>query len=87
MPVLASLHYFDLAPDELHKADISGGTHDVLLPDASADPVLLGARGRPGVTFVEYLRAAVAHGGFPGWELNGLPLPEPLRALDFTPDF
>ncbi|GHC75042.1 hypothetical protein GCM10007079_09820 [Nocardiopsis terrae] len=78
---------FDLAPDELHKANVSGGTHDVLLPDASADPVLIGVRGRPGVTLVEYLRAVVAHGGFPGWELNGLPLPEPLRALAAAPDF
>lgn len=82
-----SLHRFDLAPDELHKANISGGTHEIVLPDASADPVLIGVRGRPGVTLVEYLRAAVAHGGFPGWELNGLPLPEPLRLLAVTPDF
>lgn len=83
----AAVHCFDLAPDELHKANISGGTHEIPLPDTSADPILLGVRGRPGVTFVEYLRAAIAHGGFPGWELNGLPLPEPLRALAVTPDF
>ena len=29
-----------LAPDELHKANISGGPHDVPLPDLRADPVL-----------------------------------------------
>jgi hypothetical protein len=29
---------FCLAPDELHKANISGGTHDLRLPDTRADP-------------------------------------------------
>lgn len=47
---------FQFAPDELHKANISGATHDLWLPDARADPVLLDVAGRPGITLVDYLR-------------------------------
>ncbi|HZO51115.1 MAG TPA: hypothetical protein VFB63_00290 [Bryobacteraceae bacterium] len=50
------------APDDLHKADISGDTWDMELPCAGADAPF----GRwPG--FVPYLREVCAWGGFPGW--------------------
>lgn len=56
---------FDFAPDELHKADISGATYDVMLPDSAADFRLMGAKGDP--WFVAYLRRSFSLGGFPGW--------------------
>ena len=56
---------FDFAPDELHKANISGATYDVMLPDSAADFRLRGAKGYP--WFVTYLRRSFAWGGFPGW--------------------
>lgn len=55
---------FGFAPDEQHKAGISGGTHDILPPHATADPQLLGVEYRDGVTLVKYLRACLANGGF-----------------------
>ncbi|TKK90807.1 hypothetical protein FDA94_03310 [Herbidospora galbida] len=57
-------HTFSFAPDEIHKANVSGGVQDVELPSRAADPELLGAR--PGVTLVDYLRISFAWGGFPG---------------------
>ncbi len=41
---------FAFAPDELHKANVSGSTHDIELPQTVADPVLHAVAGRPGVT-------------------------------------
>src|SRR5205823_3654896 len=58
------------APDELHKAGISGSTHDLELPDACPDPVIYGVEGRPGVTLVEYLRTSCRWAGFPGFEFT-----------------
>jgi hypothetical protein len=78
---------FDFAPDELHKANISGGTHDLYLPDRDADPVLYGVAGRPGVTLVEYLRLSVAWGGFPGWSFAPDRAPAALAGLRAEPDF
>jgi hypothetical protein len=78
---------FPFAPDEDHKANFSGGTHDIRLPDTCADPELLGVYGRPGVTLVEYLRTAVAWGVFPGWSLHDGPVPEALQRLRREPDF
>lgn len=69
---------FGFAPDEQHKAGISGGTHDIVLPAATADPLLLGVEYRDGVTLVEYLRASFARGGFAGAEF--MPAPPPLLA-------
>jgi len=37
--------WYPFAPDELHKANISGQTHDLLLPDLVADPALRGVAG------------------------------------------
>lgn len=63
-----------LAPDDLHKDNISGGApYAVALPDASADFVLLNERHE--MFFVPYLRLAILRwGGFPG--LDG-------KAVDF----
>lgn len=57
-----------LAPDELHKDNISGGDpYAVELPNAAADFVLLNERHH--LHFVPYLRMAIlAYGGFPGIE-------------------
>jgi hypothetical protein len=58
----------DLAPDYLHKADVSGGApYSVSVPDAGFD-----ARWENDdlheTTFIGYLRSALlSWGGFPGW--------------------
>jgi hypothetical protein len=78
---------FDFAPDEFHKANISGGTHDIALPDPSPDPVLYGVAGRPGITLVQYLRVSIAWGGFPGWSFVPQRAPAALAALRVNPDF
>jgi hypothetical protein len=54
-----------VAPDALHKADISGDGYYLRLPDRGADFVFDDGSG---VTFVNYLRRVFAWGGFPGWE-------------------
>jgi hypothetical protein len=82
-----SVEPFPFAPDELHKANISGGTHDIWLPDAHADPVLLGIAGRPGITLVEYLRVSVMWGGFPGHAFGPAAWPRGLGQLRSRPQF
>ncbi len=69
-----------LAPDELHKDNISGGDpYSVELPNASADFLLLNERHH--LHFVPYLRMAIlAYGGFPGIE-NTVPKPDFLDML------
>lgn len=53
-----------VAPDRLHKANISGGApYGFRLPDACADAVFVGEVAMP---FVDYLNLVFAHGGFPG---------------------
>jgi hypothetical protein len=55
-----------LAPDELHKDDISGGApYELDLPSAAADFVLLNEWHN--ATFVSYLRDAFRWAGVPGW--------------------
>lgn len=55
-----------LAPDELHKEDISGGApYELELPSSAADGVLLNEWHN--ATFVSYLRDAFRWGGVPGW--------------------
>lgn len=57
----------DLAPDALHKADVSGGPpYGIGVPNAGVDGTFLNER--HGTTFVGYLRVAFAWGGFPGWD-------------------
>lgn len=63
-----------LAPDEYHKADISGGPeYAIRLPNSGADALI--ENEWHGITFVAYLRECFACGGFPGLarEPGGLP--------------
>ena len=63
-------YLFHVSPDELHKANISGGDpYSMRLPDKSADAILLYTANE--TTFVQYLRRSFAWGGFPGWEGSG----------------
>ncbi|MFI0966466.1 hypothetical protein ACH4S8_34500 [Streptomyces sp. NPDC021080] len=78
---------FDFAPDELHKANYSGATHDIALPSRLADPVLEGVGGREGVTLVEYLRLSITWGGMPGWSFTPEHTPPALEHLRARPDF
>jgi hypothetical protein len=58
--------YFCFAPDEFHKANYSGGeNYHVWLPDPRADFEIVGMY-EIEETFVEYLRATFANGGFRG---------------------
>lgn len=55
-----------LAPDELHKDNISGGApYELELPSSTADGVLLNEWHN--VTFVSYLRETFRWAGLPGW--------------------
>jgi hypothetical protein len=69
-----------LAPDDLHKDNVSGGDpYGVHLPDPSADFRLLYER--HGLLFVPYLRLAILRwGGFPGLDGRNISF-EPLGAL------
>jgi hypothetical protein len=62
-----------LAPDELHKDNVSGGApYSVALPDKSADFMLLNERHN--LLFVPYLRMAILRwGGFPGLDRHKAP--------------
>lgn len=52
-----------VAPDRLHKADVSGGPpYGVVVPDGCADALFVGETTMP---FVSYLNWVFAHGGFP----------------------
>ena len=56
-----------IAPDEIHKANESGGdAYEVAIPDLRADGELLNER--HGLLFVDYLRLCFEFGGFPGYE-------------------
>lgn len=56
-----------IAPDDLHKADTSGGDpYEMAVPDLRADGELLNER--HGLLFVDYLRLCFRFGGFPGYE-------------------
>jgi hypothetical protein len=56
-----------LAPDYLHKADVSGAMpYSVRVPNAGADGLLLWEPHQ--TTFVNYLRIAFRMGGMPGWQ-------------------
>ena len=59
--------YLAIAPDDLHKANVSGSDpYSIRLPAPVADTLV--EYENHGVTFVEYLRIVFAWGGFPGWE-------------------
>jgi hypothetical protein len=56
-----------IAPDDLHKANTSGGdSYEMVIPSSHADGELLNER--HGLLFVDYLRLAFRFGGFPGYE-------------------
>ncbi len=60
-----------LAPDYLHKADVSGGPpYSMRIPNDGVDGLLLWERHQ--TTFVNYLRIAFRWGGFPGWDRGSL---------------
>lgn len=64
----------DLAPDYLHKADISGGApYGIRLPNASADALF--ENEVHGLHFVPYLRLCFRWAGFPGLSV-ALPTPK-----------
>jgi hypothetical protein len=54
-----------IAPDDLTKANVSGGFYYVCLPCAAADFAF--SHFRSG-SFIDYLRLTFKWGGFPGWE-------------------
>lgn len=69
-----------IAPDDLHKANISGGDpYIVTIPNASADAEFEFEWHR--TTFVKYLRKAFEWGGFPGWERDKNPPKEAIAKL------
>lgn len=53
------------SPDLLHKANVSGGSYSVAVPEPSVDGLVLGEP--HGTTFVNHLRIAFENGGFGGW--------------------
>jgi hypothetical protein len=66
-PDLADPFRLDLAPDALHKANISGGAaYCVELPFLGADPIFVNEPHN--LPFIDYLRLAFRWGGFPDLE-------------------
>ena len=66
-PELADPFNLDLAPDYLHKANISGGPpYGIELPFLGADPIF--ANEAHGLQFVDYLRLCFRWAGFPRLE-------------------
>jgi hypothetical protein len=56
-----------IAPDDLHKADTSGGDpYEIAVPELRADGELLNERHH--LLFVDYLRLCFRFGGFPGFD-------------------
>jgi hypothetical protein len=59
--------FLTIAPDDLHKADTSGGDpYEIAVPDLRADGELLNERHE--FLFVDYLRLCFRFGGFPGFD-------------------
>ena len=59
-------YFVTIAPDILHKSNISGGDgYEIYLPDAAADAPLHNTEWHD-LTFVEYLRLSFQWAGFPG---------------------
>ena len=67
-------------PDDLHKADTSGGDpYEIAVPDPRADAELLNER--HGLFFVDYLRLCFRFGGFPGYEGFDRGVPSEIESL------
>ena len=59
---------FGIAPDDIHKANLSGGMpYEMLADRLRADAIVVNER--HGLPFVAYLRLCFEWGGFPGFEL------------------
>lgn len=56
----------DIAPDYLHKANVSGGAPYAVAPSTGADGLVLFERHQ--TTFTNYLRIAFSWAGLPGWD-------------------
>ncbi|HEY8714664.1 MAG TPA: hypothetical protein VIM00_04745 [Candidatus Acidoferrum sp.] len=69
-----------LAPDDLHKANVSGGDpYSISVPAPVADTIV---ESEPNsLYFVEYLRLVFAWGGFPGWKNGDAMLPQEIEIL------
>jgi len=68
-----------IAPDDLHKANVSGGdAYEMAVPDLRADGELLNERHQ--LFFVDYLRLAFRFGGFPGYD-GAAAVPEEISTL------
>jgi hypothetical protein len=68
-PELLEPFSLPLAPDDLHKANISGGApYGIDLPFPGADPIF--ENERHGLPFVDYLRLCLRWAGFPGLETH-----------------
>lgn len=74
-----------IAPDDLHKADVSGGPpYEIAVPELAADGKLLNER--HALYFVEYLRLVFRHGGFPGYsDMDGAPQELARLSKDLAP--
>jgi hypothetical protein len=69
-----------IAPDVLHKDNVSGGLpYEIALPDAAIDGRLL--NGASDLYFVDYLRQALQWGGFPGFASDPEAMPRWLDRL------
>jgi hypothetical protein len=72
--------FIAIAPDDLHKADISGGApYEIAVPDLCADAELLNEHHR--LLFVDYLRLCFRFGGFPGYEGYDRGVPPEIESL------
>jgi hypothetical protein len=70
-----------LAPDYLHKADVSGGPpYALVVPNPAADGLLLWERHQ--TTLVSYLRIAFAAGGMPGYGVSPDRPPVPTELVE-----
>jgi hypothetical protein len=81
----------ELAPDALHKSDVSGGPpYSMVVPDASVDALFRWENHQ--TTFVNYLRICFRFGGFPGWDVAYLddaqrpPTPRPTVLREVAAD-
>jgi len=76
-------YLLEIAPDHIHKANISGGMPYRLSTDRPAiDRMLLNER--HATSFVGYLRAAVRWHGFPGFDYMRNEIPKGWETADFS---
>jgi hypothetical protein len=69
-----------IAPDDLHKANTSGGEpYEIAVPDLRADGELLNERHH--LLFVDYLRLCFRFGGFPGYDGIDRGIPPEIESL------